>query len=126
MDIANVQLIGYLGKDVESKMVNGKQVVNISVATSRGPKDAKVTDWHNISFWEKSAELAIQYLHKGDRVYVEGQLRYNRVGEGAETRIFTQISGTRFVNLTLKAESNTEGTVGLSTTNTETTESLPF
>ncbi len=109
LDVAKVILIGRVGKDPEVKMVDTKKgsqrLATISVATSHGPKDNRVTDWHDISFWDKTAELAEKYLHRGNLVYLEGTLSYNKVGEGAETKVYAQISSNNFINLTGKPES---------------------
>jgi single-strand DNA-binding protein len=76
-----VQLIGYLGKDPETRyMQSGKAVTNFSIATSESWKDKdgerqEKTEWHNIVAFDKVAEIAGQYLQKGSRVYVEGKLQ---------------------------------------------------
>jgi single-strand DNA-binding protein len=76
-----VQLIGRLGKEPEIRYTpSGDAVAVFSVATSEswndkqsGEKKEK-TEWHNIVIWRKLAEIAGQYLHKGDQVYLEGKL----------------------------------------------------
>ena len=80
--INKVILIGNLGKDPEVRyMPSGGAVVNVTLATSEGWKDKQSgeskerTEWHNIVFFNKLAEIAGQYLKKGAKVYVEGSLR---------------------------------------------------
>jgi single-strand DNA-binding protein len=80
--VNKVILVGNLGKDPESRsFANGGKVVSFSVATSEGWKDKNTgerkdkTEWHNVSiFSEGLARVAEQYLKKGSKVYLEGQL----------------------------------------------------
>ena len=77
-----VILIGNLGRDPEVRTFqNGGKVCNFSIATSETWKDRNSgerqerTNWHNIAiFNENLAQIAEQYLRKGSKVYVEGQL----------------------------------------------------
>ena len=80
--VNKVILVGNLGKDPESRSFqNGGKVVSFSVATSESWKDKNSgerkdkTEWHNVSiFSEGLARVAEQYLKKGSKVYLEGQL----------------------------------------------------
>lgn len=68
-------LIGRLGRDPETRFTQGgKAVCNFSMATDEKRGENKTTTWHNIVVWEKQAEIAQQYLHKGSLVYVEGRI----------------------------------------------------
>ena len=75
-----VQLIGNLGKDPEVKsLTSGKIKANFSLATSENYKNSqgeKITEtqWHNIVAWGKIAEIAENYLQKGNKVAIEGKL----------------------------------------------------
>ena len=80
--VNKVILIGNLGNDPEQKaMPNGNAVTNITVATSESWKDKQTgqqqerTEWHRVVFFNRLAEIAGQYLSKGSKVYLEGQLR---------------------------------------------------
>lgn len=71
-----LQIIGHLGRDASVNTVNGKTVINFSVAHTESYKDAQgvkhdVTTWVNCSFWVERTTLA-PYLTKGTMVYVEG------------------------------------------------------
>ena len=75
-------LVGSLGKDPESRSFpDGGTVCNASLATSKSWKDKQSgeqkerTEWHSIVFNGRLAEIAGQYLRKGSKVYVEGELR---------------------------------------------------
>ncbi len=80
--VNKVILVGNLGKDPESRSFqNGGKVVSFSLATSDNWKDKssgerkEKTEWHNVSiFSEGLARVAEQYLKKGSKVYLEGQL----------------------------------------------------
>lgn len=78
-----VTLIGNLGKDPEVRsMQNGKSVANFSIATTESWKDRTTgerrdkTEWHNIVvFSEGLVRVAQNYLKKGSKIYIEGQLQ---------------------------------------------------
>jgi single-strand DNA-binding protein len=90
--VNRVILVGNLGKDPEIKNLGGNKIVaNLSIATSETWKDKSSgerkerTEWHRVVIWnEKLAEVAEQYLRKGAKVYIEGQL---------QTRKWTDQSG---------------------------------
>ena len=81
--VNKVILIGNLGRDPEIKtMNNGGQVVNLSLATSESWKDKTTgerrerTEWHRVViFNENLCKVAQNYLKKGSKVYLEGQLQ---------------------------------------------------
>ncbi len=77
-----VQLIGRLGKDVDTRyMPSGECVANFSIATSEKWKDKQTgeqkeqTEWHNVVAFKKTAEVCAQYLKKGMLIYCEGKLK---------------------------------------------------
>lgn len=78
-----VMLIGNLGADPEVRnLPNGGKVVNMTIATSETWRDKNTgekkekTEWHRIVvFNEGLVKVIEQYLHKGDKVYLEGQLQ---------------------------------------------------
>jgi single-strand DNA-binding protein len=80
--VNKVILVGNLGRDPEvRRMTSGEPVVNLSVATSESWKDKtsgerkERTEWHRVViFNENLAKVAEQYLHKGSKLYLEGQL----------------------------------------------------
>lgn len=79
--VNKVILIGNAGRDPELRRTpSGDAVLNLSIATSRQWKNKagekqEETEWHNLSFFGRLAEIAGEYLRKGDPVYVEGRLR---------------------------------------------------
>lgn len=81
MSVNKVILIGRLGKDPETRyMTNGEAVTNATLATSESWKDKagekqEKTEWHNLVFYRRLAEIAGEYLKKGSQLYVEGKLQ---------------------------------------------------
>jgi single-strand DNA-binding protein len=81
--VNKVILVGNLGRDPEVRRLNsGKPVVNLSVATSESWRDRETgerkekTEWHRVViFNENLCKIAEQYLKKGAKVYIEGQLQ---------------------------------------------------
>lgn len=81
--VNKVILVGNLGRDPESRSFqNGGKVVNLRIATSESWKDRATgerrerTEWHSVAiFNEGLARTAEQYLRKGSKVYIEGQLQ---------------------------------------------------
>jgi single-strand DNA-binding protein len=81
--VNKVILVGNLGRDPESRSFqNGGKVVNLRIATSESWKDRNTgerkekTEWHSVAiFNENLGRIAEQYLRKGSKVYIEGQLQ---------------------------------------------------
>jgi len=79
--VNKVILIGNLGKDPELKYTpSGTPVAKFPLATNERFKDKDGqwqdrTEWHNITAWARTAEIAGEYLKKGGKVYIEGSLR---------------------------------------------------
>ena len=79
-----VMLIGNVGVDPEIRYVDqGVAVARVRLATTqRGytlPNGTQVpdrTDWHTVLLWRKLAEIVEKYVHKGDKLYIEGRIRY--------------------------------------------------
>lgn len=80
MSVNKVILVGRLGKDPETRyMTNGEAVTNVTLATSENWKDKsgekqEKTEWHNVVFYRRLAEVAGEYLKKGSMIYVEGKI----------------------------------------------------
>ncbi|GLK75659.1 single-stranded DNA-binding protein [Methylopila jiangsuensis] len=103
--VNKVILVGNLGRDPEVRRMNsGEPVVNLRIATSENWRDKQSgerrekTEWHSVViFNENLAKIAEQYLRKGSKVYVEGQLQTRKWTDqsGAE-RYTTEIVIQRF------------------------------
>lgn len=101
-----VTLIGNVGADPEVRTTaSGTKLAKLSLATSRtftdrsGQRQEK-TEWHRITFWDRMAEIVEQYVHKGDRMYVEGRLEYSQTEDGqGGTRYWTDIIAQEMILL---------------------------
>lgn len=96
--VNKVIIIGNLGKDPEVRhMPNGNAVTRVSIATSESWKDKNTgqqnerTEWHRIVFFNRLAEIAGEYLTKGSKIYVEGQLRTNQWDKDGQKHYTTEI-----------------------------------
>jgi len=92
-----VQLIGYLGRDPETRTIpSGQKVTTFSLAVTRrwksGNEGKEATDWFNVEAWGRLGEISQQYLKKGSLVFVEGRLRTDKYEDkGGETKYFTKV-----------------------------------
>ena len=76
-------LIGNVGKEPEVKYVDaGVCVASVLLATTErayklkdGTEVPERTEWHNIILWRGLAEVVEKYVHKGDKLFIEGQIR---------------------------------------------------
>jgi len=80
--INKVFILGNLGQEPDVRYTpSGDPIVNLSIATSESWNDKTTgqkqerTEWHRVVMFNKLAEIAVKYLHKGSKLYVEGQLR---------------------------------------------------
>ncbi len=83
--VNKVILIGNCGRDAEVRhLPSGQPVANVSLATTTRRKDRTTgemvedTQWHRITFYERLAEVARDYVKKGRAIYVEGRLKYGK------------------------------------------------
>ena len=81
--VNKVILMGNTGRDPEVRYLpSGQAVANVSIATSmkRKNKDTgettEETQWHRVTFYDRLAEIAGEYVKKGSPIYVEGRLKY--------------------------------------------------
>ena len=83
MSLNKVQLIGNVGKDPDVRYLDGGvAVATFPLATTErgytlanGTQVPERTEWHNIVLWRGLAETAENYVHKGDKLYIEGKIR---------------------------------------------------
>jgi single-strand DNA-binding protein len=91
-----VQLIGYLGKDPDSRFTpSGRKVVHFSLAVTQHWKSdgesKEATEWVNVEAWERLGEVCQQYLKKGSLVYLEGRLKTDKYEDKGETKYFSKV-----------------------------------
>ncbi len=106
MDLNKVMIIGRLTRDPELRNTpNGASVCQIGIATNyvynnqqTGQKVEQV-EYHNIVLWRKLAEIATQYLKKGQRVYIEGRLQTRSWDKDGVKQYKTEIVGDNMIML---------------------------
>lgn len=101
-----VMLIGNVGNEPEIRMTaSGAKVAKISLATNRQFQDRsgqqqERTEWHRLTFFGRMSDIVEQWVHKGDRLYVEGRLEYSQTqDENGGTRYWTDIVANEMVML---------------------------
>ena len=117
-------LIGNVGQEPEVRYVEqGVAVPRLRLATTErgytlqnGTQVPDHTDWHNVILWRRLAEIVEKYVHKGDKLYIEGRIRYTTYDDKqGQRRYATEIWADNMEMLTPKT--NTDD--GLSSTNPE-------
>lgn len=95
--VNRVTLLGTVGKDPEVKTLDGGvKVAKFSLATNESYKDKngqkiENTEWHNLSAWNKLAEIIEQYVKKGNNLYVEGKIKYRSYEKNGVKQYYTDI-----------------------------------
>jgi single-strand DNA-binding protein len=90
-------LIGHLGKDPELRYTpGGAAVATLSLATTEAEKDKdgnwqERPEWHRLVVWNKQAEIAAEYLKKGQQVFVEGRLKTRNWEKDGQKHYTTEI-----------------------------------
>jgi len=81
--INRITLVGNVGRDPDVQTTAaGTKVAHMSLATSRripreGGTAEERTEWHRLTLWDRLAQLAEDYVRKGDRLYIEGRMEYS-------------------------------------------------
>lgn len=118
MSVNKVILLGNVGKDPEVRYLDtGIAVASFSLATSdraytlaNGTQVPEKTEWHNLVLWRGLAETAEKYIHKGDKLYVEGKIRTRSYDDQAGVkRYVTEIFVDNMEMLTPKATGQATG-----------------
>lgn len=99
-----VMLIGNVGQDPNIRYLDGGVcVAQIRLATTErgytlqnGTQVPDRTEWHTVVFWRRQAEIVEKYVHKGDKLYVEGKI---------QTRSYTDRQGAQRQTIEIMAES---------------------
>jgi single-strand DNA-binding protein len=136
MSINKVILVGNVGRDPEVRYYEpGKAVASFPLATSeRGytlPNGTQVperTDWHNIVLWRGLAETAEKYVHKGDKLYIEGKIRTRSYSDqNGVQRYVTEVYAEAMELLSARPAQNAAPAQGNAAQNTgKAEEPLPF
>ena len=113
--VNKVILVGHIGNKPEGRYTpSGTSTANFSVATNETWLDSENkrqdrTEWHNIIAWNKLADFATEYLHKGQLIYIEGKLQTRTYNDkdGVQRRI-TEIVSTIITPLEWKSNDKKE------------------
>ena len=117
--VNKVILVGNLGRDPEVRFgSDGLKIVSLSVATSESWKDKNTgerkekTEWHRVViFNERLADIAEKYLHKGSKIYLEGQLQTRKwTDQQGHERYTTEVVVSRVRGELTLLDSKGEGT----------------
>ena len=111
------QVIGNLGQDPDLRSLqSGMAVCNLAVATSESWTDKNTgehreeTEWHRVTLWGKLAEIAAQYLRKGDKVFLEGKLKTRKwTDQNGQDRYTTEIHADNLLMLGGKSQGQDTG-----------------
>ena len=116
--VNKVILVGNLGRDPEIRYSqSGVKIVNMRLATSENWKDKQTgerrekTEWHTVViFDERLADVAEQYLRKGSKIYIEGQLQTRKwTGNDGQERYSTEVVLNRFRGTLTMLDSRRDG-----------------
>ena len=131
MSLNKVLLIGNVGREPEIHYVkDGVCTASLSLATSTpgytlssGTQVPERTEWHRVLLWRRMAEITEKYVHKGDKLYIEGELRTrNYTDKKGVTRYVTEIWAEKLELLTPKSFQQTSTTMPSDATDTDTSQ----
>ncbi len=134
MSLNKVMLIGNVGVEPDVRYIdNGVATASLRLATNtpgytlpNGTQVPERTEWHRVLLWRKQAEAVERYVHKGDKLYIEGQLRTrNYTDKKGEVKYVTEVWADRMEILTSRSASQQEATAAPANPNAET-DKCPF
>lgn len=118
MSLNKVMLIGNVGKDPDIRYTeSGLCTATFSLATSspgytlpNGTNVPERTEWHQILLWRKLAEIAEKYVRKGDKLYIEGEIRYRSYTDSrGKNQTITEVWGSRMEILSPRPQTEKTG-----------------
>ena len=110
-------LIGNVGRDPEVRYVDqGQPVARLSLATTErgytlqnGTQVPDRTEWHSVILWRKLAEVVEHYVHKGDKLYIEGSIHYaSYADKQGKRQYYTEIWADNMEMLTPRVSAPTD------------------
>lgn len=113
--INKVILVGNAGRDPDvHTTAGGTRVAHVSLATSRrlqreGGLEER-TEWHRLTLWDRLAQLAEEYIRKGDRLYIEGRIEYGSFEKNGVTVPTAEIRVSELVLLGPPGKASTGNT----------------
>ena len=130
MSLNKVMLIGNVGKEPEVRYIdNGVATATLSLATNtpgyvlpNGTQVPERTEWHRVLLWRRLAEIVERYVHSGDKLYIEGQLRTRSyTDKQGKTRYVTEVWADNMEMLTPKTNVAAKGAPASPAAEKETT-----
>lgn len=91
MSFQRVIVVGHVGSDPERKDTGTMTIARFSVAVSERRKDAEHTEWFRCTAFDRTAEIACEYVTKGALVGVEGRLRTREYEKDGERKFMTEL-----------------------------------
>ncbi len=135
-------MIGNVGQEPEVRYVDqGVAVARLRLATTErgytlqnGTQVPDHTDWHNVILWRRLAEIVEKYVHKGDKLYIEGRIRYSTYdNKQGQRQYMTEIWAENMEMLTPRSQSSasaesarSSASAESSQSSVETSKDLPF
>lgn len=115
--VNKVILVGSVGQDPEARhLPSGEMVTNVSLATSESWKDKasgqqqERVEWHRVVFFGRLAEIVNEYVRKGSKIYVEGQLRTRQWEKDGHKMYSTEVVAKEMQMLDSKPEGGQQRT----------------
>lgn len=117
MSVNRVCLLGHVGKEPDVRYLDsGVAVANFTLATTEkgyktrdGKEIQDRTEWHQIVLWKGLAEVAEKYVHKGDKLYIEGKIRTRSYdAQDGSKRYVTEIFADSMEMLSSKNTQNSD------------------
>jgi single-strand DNA-binding protein len=107
--VNKIILVGNVGRDPDlHETQSGTRVAHFSLATNRRSQadgdEVERTDWHRITLWNRLAQFAEDYIHTGDRLYIEGRLEYDSYERDGVTIPTAEVHVREVVLLSRKEE----------------------
>lgn len=106
-----LEVIGNVGKEPEVRVVGDNKVANFSIAatergytTKSGKEVPEHTEWFNCEVWGGLADVVDKFVHKGDRLHLEGKLRTRSYDKDGEKRYVTDFKISNLLMLSNKGE----------------------
>lgn len=118
--MANIQILGKIGKNVEVKQVGGSTVAQFSLAETVGYGEKKQTIWYDCSLWGKQAESnLVDYLNKGRELFVCGELTTFVTNDG-KTYLKVRLTDLKMTSGTKENQGQQQGNQGNQQNNGQT------
>lgn len=126
--VNTVFLLGNVGKEIKHRTsASGMAIADFSIATNRVSKGEKVTTWHNVRAFGKTAEIVQSYVNTGDSIHVEGSIDNGKYeAKSGETKYFSQVLIKRLTLIGGKRDEQQSGGGQSTSSSADFEDSVPF